>query len=289
MTLIATLLALLGERLLARFYVRGEPALIDRYVRLLRSLLPARPFWESAFALALVWGLPVLLVAWLQNRLAYPLEAVLFSGLILLLCLGPRDLADEVHRLLDARERGDGEGAERILRRLQRSPEDDTSPRSLIGSLFIQSHERLFGVLIWFFVFGPAGAVGYRLLSRLPALFHARGENPASEAADHLHGVAAWAPARVTAVLFGLAGSLDDALLAWRERARTPGHGWRRQTWAILAETASGSLATDSADGGLTVPASLDDTLREVLALQFRALLILLAFFAFFATGAWLR
>src|SRR3546814_7227405 len=81
------------------------------------------------------------------------------SSDLLLLCLGPRDLTEDVHDLLAAREAGDIARVQQIARNLQRGPQPDASHRSLMGTLFIQSHEKLFGVLLFFFTFGPAGAV----------------------------------------------------------------------------------------------------------------------------------
>src|SRR3546814_10955431 len=92
------------------------------------------------------------------------------SSDLLLLCLGPRDLTEDVHDLLAAREAGDIARVQQIARNLQRGPQPDASHRSLMGTLFIQSHEKLFGVLLFFFTFGPAGAVAYRIACRLPRL-----------------------------------------------------------------------------------------------------------------------
>ena len=91
----------------------------------------------------------------------------------------------------------------------------------------------------------------------------------------------------MTAALFGLAGSLDDAIKEYRRLLDQPTHGWRHQTWAVLAEVASGSIEFETPDGATEVPATLDLVAREVLDIQLRALLILLAFIAVFATGNW--
>ncbi|HSW13251.1 MAG TPA: hypothetical protein VLI06_10465, partial [Solimonas sp.] len=94
-------------------------------------------------------------------------------------------------------------------------------------------------------------------------------------------------PARITALLYGLGGSLDDATRTWRQLlAERPQHGWRSHTWAVLAEVSSASLRSEESDGSVVVPASLEASLDEVLHMQWRALLILVAFFAFFATGS---
>jgi membrane protein required for beta-lactamase induction len=291
MTLIAILLALAIERLLSQAGVHRRPHLLLWWFSLLRAVLRRTPLWRAPLVVALCAVPPVAAVAWLERQIVSPFWAVASATLILLLCLGPRDIADEVRALIDARARGDIEGAARLSRALQRGPEPAATQRSLLGALFIQSHERLFGVLLWFFALGPTGAVLYRCLSRLPRLLHDHDDAPGLNAAfgDTMHALAAWIPARVTALLFGLAGSFDDALAVWLSLRNSRDHGWRSQTWAVLAETATGSLAVESArGGGPALPSSLDDALREVLNLQARALLILLAFFAFFATGGWI-
>lgn len=292
MALIAILAALALERLLGRLSWWGEPFLFEQAVRALRRALPWQGFWRSPAVAPFVLLPPLALIGYAETQISNPLVALAASSLVLLLCLGPRDLADDVNRLLAARAAGRSEEAARLARALQRGPGPDTGHRSLVGALFIQSHERLFGVLFWFFALGPSGAVLYRLCSRLPRLLHEDGDSLGARFADDLHGLLAWVPARLTALLFGLAGSLDDALRAWAQlrfdRESRLGTGWRRRTWAVLAETATGGLETDGPDGGgPSLPSSFDELLREVLRLQRRALLILLAFFAFFATGAW--
>src|SRR3546814_1264524 len=91
--------------------------------------------------------------------------------------------------------------------------------------------------LLFFFTFGPAGAVAYRIACRLPRLMREAAPGSLAEVtADWLHGLLAWAPVRVTTLLYGLAGSLDDAMAAWRALLRQPQQGWRSHTWALLAE-----------------------------------------------------
>jgi membrane protein required for beta-lactamase induction len=294
MSLIAIIVALVAERLLGHVPGWGTPMLLRSYVAAMRSLLPLRMLWRGALVVPVLLAPPVALSAWLQGAIESPVLNLLFSGLVVFLCLGPRDLADDVKQWLEARAAGDQSTAERLARLLQKGPGrysdgESPHPRSLLGAMFIQSHERLFGVLIWFFVFGATGAVFYRIVSRLPRLLTEVEENsPAAEASETLHALAAWAPARVTAAIYGLAGSLDDALKEYRVLMEQPTHGWRSHTWAVLAEVASGSIEFETEDGASLEPATLELAAKEVVNLQFRALMILLAFVAVFATGDFL-
>jgi membrane protein required for beta-lactamase induction len=292
-TLIGIVAALLCERLLGHLPGWGEPILFRGYVQALHRMLPVPSLWRGALAIPIVLAPPVAVTWWLAGAIQHPLVEPVLSAIILLLCLGPRDLADDVKLWLDARAAGDRTTAERLSRTLQQGPgryseHDVPEARGLLGALFIQSHERLFGVLLWFAIGGVTGAVFYRVVSRLPRMLVERDESPAADAAETLHALAAWIPARITALLFGLAGSLDDAIKEWRLLAARPAHGWRRQTWAVLAETASGSLEFETEDGATEVPATLELAVKEVLAIQTRALLILLAFIAAAVTGDWL-
>lgn len=289
MTFLGILLALALERGLGHFPWWGRPVAFLGYQRAMRAVLRWPALWTSRAAPLVLLLPPLILVCEIGGLIANPFLELLWSAGLLLLCLGPRDLAEDVHGLLGARARADTEAFTQLSRALQRGPHPDPTHRTLIGALFIQSHERLFGVLLWFFAAGPFGAVLYRIASRLPRAFNeAQPESRAARSAETLHDVLAWIPARITALLYGLAGSLDDALKVWRGLIFETVE-WRSQTWAVLAEVPAASLNMEEADGSEVVPATLDAALNEVLRMQLRVLLILLASFAIFATGALTR
>jgi AmpE protein len=219
--LLAMLLALAAERL---FSAHRDASLHRGAWKLLQKLLPLPRFWRSAAMPPLLVFLSALLLHLAGRDAGSELIRLPFDALVLLLCLGPRHLADDIQRLRAARSAGDAVTVARLSQSLQMGPEPDADHRSLLGALFIQSHERLFGTLWWFLAAGPAGAVAYRLASRLPVLAEGgKGEGAVSSAAisaKRLHALLAWLPARLTALLYALAGSMDDALADWR-RLRT--------------------------------------------------------------------
>lgn len=288
MNLLAILLALAVERALPQGTAIGESHVLASLLRGLKKLarLSDGPWLPWLLTIA-----AVALTQLLDQLLPGALAQVLFGGTVLFLCLGPRDLSDDVQRLIAAKARGDTAETERLSRALQSGPAPDESHRNLIGALFIQSHERLFGVLLWFVVLGPAAAVGYRMASRLPLLLEQLGYGSSThQSAGQLHGLAAWLPARVTAALFALAGSMDDALTAWKRVGELHYSGaWRSHSWAVLAEVGAGSLAVEDPQSivpeAMSMAPNLEAALREVLRMQLRALLILLAGFAVYTSG----
>ena len=284
MSFLAVVLALAAERAFPHGTALGESRLVAALLRGLRSL----GAWVNSAALP--WLLTLAgagLTALVERQIDSALGEVLLTGVVLFLCLGPRDLGEDVQRLITARSRGDAEEVARLSLALQSGPAPDESHQGLIGALFIQSHERLFGVLLWCIALGPAGAVGYRLASRLPSLLTQQDFSViARQAADQLHALTAWLPARLSAGLFALAGSMDDALEAWKQVGELHYSGaWRHHTWAVLAEVSTAALASEEPDGSSTVVPNLETALREVLRMQTRALLLLLAGFAVYSSG----
>lgn len=283
MKLLAMLLALAAERL---FSPHRDAATRSGIWPALQRALPVPAFWRSPLMPPLFVLLPALLAFLIQRSIPGELLRLPFQALVLFLCLGPRDLADDVQRLRAARSAGDSATVTRLSASLQMGPEPDADHRSLLGALFIQSHERLFGMLWWFLAAGPAGAVVYRLTSRLPSLIEDHA-SPAARLAGSLHSVLAWVPVRLTALLYALAGSMDDALSDWRHLRQENRHPeWQRQTWTVLATVASAALDWEDG-GGPVVASSLDAALAEVLRMQLRALLILLAVTALLTAGIW--
>lgn len=275
MNFLAVLAALLAERQLGLWRDDRWPS----WTEPLRWLLqPRRPVGA-----VLLVTLPAIAVGFGHALIGDALIRAALGGLILFLCLGPRDLGHDIEALLDARRRRDQFTADTLTDTLQDGPAPETGHDSLLGALFIQSHERMFAVLLWFLFAGPGGALLYRLASRAPGDLPR--DTPVREAADTLHALLAWVPQRVCALLFALAGSMDDALERWNQLRREAVSDWRQHGWTLLADVAVAALDFDSPQGP-ALPSSLDDCLREVAQMQNRALLLLLAAAALFAGGA---
>src|SRR5690349_19389747 len=157
MTLICIVIALLFEHMLSHVARWREHAWFGQYVQALVTSLHMPLLWNSRWGLVPLL-LPLLLGVGLLQAFfhggIYTLLGLPFSVGVLVLCLGPRDVAEEVHAYLEARVRGDDETVQRIQRDLCTGParvktEDGRS--LLVRGLMLQAHERLFGVLLWFF------------------------------------------------------------------------------------------------------------------------------------------
>src|SRR3546814_18913007 len=73
---------------------------------------------------------------------------------------GPRDLDQDVDQLLHA---DDADSAPALAARLNPDATVAMEPASLVGAVFAGALQRWFGVLLWFLLLGPMGAIGFRL------------------------------------------------------------------------------------------------------------------------------
>lgn len=226
MSLFALLLALACERGLTQLFRLREPRWLDRYCDWVARRFGVRAGSVPIALLAVV--LPVLPVAVVDRALGghlLGLPQLAFALLVLLFSFGPRDLNEEVDDYVAALERGDRDEASRRAKELL---ESDAAGRgsglrsAVEEAIFVQANNRVFGVILWFMLLGPAGAWLFRvsdLMRRRAAFEAARGDAPAQalgHALTALHGVLAWVPARLAAVTYALAGSFEDAVGNWR-------------------------------------------------------------------------
>jgi AmpE protein len=293
MTLIGIIIALVCEHMLSHVERWREHAWFTAHAQWLRHRLPSAALWNSGWGL-LPLLLPLLIVVGLLQAMLsdgiYVIFALPLAVLVLLLCLGPRDIAEELTSYFEARDRGDADVMQRIEADLYAVPArlgEDTGQPRLVRAALLQAHERLVGVLLWFFIAGPFGAVLYRLAASLPrTLTVVNAGEKLHDAAYRLHALLAWFPAHLIAALYGLAGSTDDALKAWRA-IRSGEDDWMTRTWRVLAEVGTAALQIED-DTGNPVRQDLDANLHAALSLIQRTLVILLGVFALFTVGGWL-
>jgi AmpE protein len=280
MTILSILLSLLSDRFLFEQEAYRQHRWFNRFLQWLDEVgvIPA-----SMRQLGLLAALipPLLVVGWLQSLFDSGIPALIFGAAILLLSLGPRDLDRQVNAFIDACESGDDGTRHRIRRELTGNDNPDQDSTAIAQGIFTQACTRLFGTLFWFLVLGPLGAALYRLSHQMRQ-FHT--ENPEQSGhlklAGNLVYLLDWAPARVTAFSYAIAGGFEEAMQGWRHASAGLVNADNSNN-AILAATGMGALHLDIGahpDDEATPP---EDTLAEAaLGLTWRSLLIWLALLA---------
>jgi membrane protein required for beta-lactamase induction len=263
MGLIVIVVSLILERALGHLQHLRRLDWFPGYREVLFSRAPGS--WTFGIGGAILVLAPVVLAAlflqWLLDDLLWGGLELLFSIAVVTYCLGPEAFNQQVDAYLEAREAGEYGKAGRIAEKLAGGPVSDDIHRQakqVTTAVLYEGNVRIFAVVFWFLLLGPAGALLYRM-----AAAYARDtdrrldvsalETPAFEsgAAGRVHAVLDWLPARLLSLTFFLTGSFDDA---WR--------GWRR-AWQAEQDLTDSSRSIVVSTGCGAMRHEVDDTSAE--------------------------
>jgi len=287
MTLFAILLALFTERVWTDI---GSVRSFAWFERLIDGQQHAN---HGVLGLILIIFLPLLAVVLLQLVL-YKIVAglaLVFAAAVLLYSLGPRELDREVHEFLAAWEQGDEVRALAFAHQIQGvtgTAFPITSPqRGVVEGILVAGHERWFGVIFWFVVLGPLGALWYRLagLLRERALVRA-GADDFEVAAMMLHHILGWVPVRLTLLTYALAGSFADTIEVLRSDAFHGGRDWPASNQRLLIRGGLAGLHLEQEPGVHEIDAG-NRQVRAALGLVLRSLIIAMAVIAVITLSIW--
>jgi len=246
-----TFLSLIGALLLEQWRAldRDNPiaALFARYAEALERKFNAGHARHGAIA----WLLAVLplaaavaLVQGLAAGVAAPVEWA-WSVAVLYVTMGFRKFSHHFTDIQDALKRDDLPAARELLTRLRGQSAGELTrgeaARVALEEGLLLSHRYVFGVVAWFAVFGPAGAVAYRAASILAERWSARSGEEFGEFgrfAARAFEAMDWVPVRITALSFAITGDFEDAVYCWRTQARS----WSPAAAGVLLATGAGAL-----------------------------------------------
>jgi len=289
MNLIIILTCLLAERFLIEHQQWRQADWFFDYSRWYQR--QTLPIWmQEGFAGVIGLLLPPILAVALFQQLFDGILGALFSGVVLLYCLGPRDLETEISQFSEARRQGDETRSRAIARDLLNDEPPASEPaysQAVAEAIFEQSNRRLFAVLFWFLLLGPMGSALYRLACHLPRLPEASREVELLLTSQRLIAILDWAPARITAFAYAIAGSFEDALYGWRSYHERRFNEFSNSASGILICTGSGALRLTTL---LEQAVSEDDYLylaKAAMALVWRSLVVWLIVLALFTLLGW--
>ncbi|HYC45684.1 MAG TPA: cobalamin biosynthesis protein, partial [Burkholderiales bacterium] len=129
--------------------------------------------------------------------------------------------------------------------------------RVSIELALVGAHRHVFGPIAGFIVFGPGGALLYRLSEMAAEAWRVRGAESVEFArfAERFFFWYDWLPARLTAASFAIVGNFEDAVYCWRTQAASWVHG------------AYGTLL---ASGGGALGVRLGDPLHNAAGIEYR-------------------
>lgn len=268
------------------------------WLRWLDARFPDDGFWHSRYGIVLALLPPLCVVALFQLALDGPvlgLAGLLFGVAMLFYAWGPSDLDLDVDAIVEARDPLARRAAAARLWPVGEPP--SLHGPALVGAVFRNARQRWFGVLFWFLLLGPFGAMLYRL-SAIAAQADATTPLPASTRAGARTWLAAldWPVAQLMTLSLALVGNFDAVIGAWKENG---GAGFSADADFLAAAaraSVSSELADEAADdneSGIAASTALAPgapelpELRDAMSLAWRILLLWLALLALFVIAGW--
>lgn len=259
----------------------------DRYLKFLHKPLHeanTKSTWLG-FAVVMVPVLLALLIIWklVSGDMRHVIHFVM-SVIVLWYCLSvitvKQDLSAYHDALVQEGKSDEGNAAAPLLG--NDPPTDKTYiPRAITHAIFWQPLQRIFGVLFWFILLGPVGALGYHMLIvlREEAMAGNSDALSISHEAKIAQAVLDWLPARVVGLGYALAGHFAPTFAYWSKNILAG----LDQTQDYLSHCGMLALNAKETDPTLADP----NEHRAALALVGRTLIILLTLVLIFYLGMW--
>lgn len=254
-------------------------------------------FWRGRYGIALA-VLPALLVTGLfQFALHAPLlglVGLLFGIAVLFYSWGPRDLDLDVEAILAAPDPFARREAATKLWPAGANASLDAP--ALVEAVFANARWRWFGVLFWFLLLGPVGALLYRLIALASEEESASLTPETRNGAQALLALLDWPVAQLMTLALALVGDFDTVVAAWKDN----GGASLRFDAGFLVAAGRASVRSELADeamdysdhgvadsGALATSMGELPELRDAMSLIWRSVLLWLAVMALFVVAGW--
>ncbi len=205
------------------------------------AALVSRVMGVAAWCLAVVPPVALLVVLTRSLPLAW---AWVLHAASLWFALGARSLVDHIAPVETALAAQDlaraRELTSRVVTRDLSEADEPAIARAAVESALENGNDAIFGALFWFAVAGGPGALAFRLVNTLDAMWGYRTPRFLyfGWAAARLDDVANYVPARLTALTYALCGNFRTALRCWRTQA----HAWDSPNAGPVMASGAGSL-----------------------------------------------
>lgn len=191
-----------------------------------------------------------------------------FACVVLLYSFGRGELTRHITDFIVAEAKGDWNqacGAAKALGMHAHETDNNdwiTLNKDFLSQANYQGFQRFFAVVFWFTLFGPVGAICYRLSHLWPSIVvpHSTQTNIKTQREfARLHQIIEWPAARLLGLTYSVTGNFTGCINAWKKTASTK----YSTNQDVLLSSLEGALAVDS-----NITQTQEITRRELEALQ---------------------
>ena len=219
----------------------GFGGLANRVDHAFKDQSPWRNKLTGLFSVIFLVG-TLTLLSW--GLIQIPVVGVIFSVIFFYLCLGAKSLsehANKVYQLLLTKDLTSARMAVGLMvSRDTASMNGNQVSLACIESVLENGNDAVFATIFWFTLLGAPGAVAYRLVNTLDAMWGYRTARyqQFGWAAARLDDLLNWAPARLCALTYALQGEAGSALNCWQQQAPA----WESPNAGPVMATGAGAL-----------------------------------------------
>ena len=169
---------------------------------------------------------PLAVALWLVQRVVPVWISSLIAALVLYATLGLRSLGEHAQPVAAALDKNDLDDARRAVGRMVSRDTAALNVNQVAAaateSVLENGNDAVFGALFWFALLGAPGALLYRLVNTLDAMWGYRTTRYErfGWAAARIDDALNFVPARLTALTYALCGNFAGAWRCWRTQAR---------------------------------------------------------------------
>jgi AmpE protein len=242
-------------------------------------------------ALALLLPLALCTLLWwlLGSSPLGALLQLLFSLSVLVYCLGPREFESDLEAVLKAPDAASREATAQAFAG-DEEPVAWNAPALGVAIVYAALRRR-FGVLLWFFLLGPVGALLYRLAQTLGRDESLRLDPGSRTAARYVANVLDWPAAQLLTFTLAVVGHWEAVIGAWRHwHAQARATSWYSDGPGFLGAAAQADVLIDieAGDGYAEEHSDPLAELRRLRSALLRALLAWLSVVALIVIGGWI-
>ncbi|MDH5544208.1 MAG: regulatory signaling modulator protein AmpE [Gammaproteobacteria bacterium] len=245
MTLLAIIAALFGERFIGSVQEFRQFQWLADAGEWIRRQSSGLDSWIGAILILLLAG-TIVELAYLWLSKGFIILGFVAATAVLLFCIGPRSFYDQIKSFCDAYSNGNEDSAYWYLSNLKDSALTDEDERYLakaaLEAAFVAVNNRLLGVIFWFVILGPFGAVIYRISGDFHRLEEEGDQRSQLYAAfDRIHYLLNWPSSRLVSISYAAMGSFVEGM-SHLKRSASPTSNWPDPNEQLLVSSGLGAL-----------------------------------------------